>query len=174
MRKRQGYLRDLVGVAFLAILSFGIGLAVNYVRAQPLPLVYQSPEERLQGQLTKLINAPPFQVADLQTMGLSEFRQLLQDESALILDARSASLYAEGHIPGALNLPRDDFAKDYRRLSSTLDTHKDKPIAVYCSGADCHDSKLVASALVSLGFSQVRVFTGGWQGWTEANLPVAR
>jgi rhodanese-related sulfurtransferase len=174
MRRRQGYLLDLVGVAFLAALSFGIGIAVNYVRAQPLSLVYQSPEERLQGQLTRLINAPPFQVTDLQTMGLGEFRQVLQDESALILDARAASLYREGHIPGALNLPREDFAKDYGRLSSTLDAHKDKPIAVYCSGADCHDSKLVASALVSLGFSQVRVFTGGWQGWTEANLPIAR
>ena len=174
MRKRQGYLRDLVGVTFLAVLSFGIGLAVNYVRAQPLSLVYQSPEERLQGQLTKLINAPPFQVTDLQTMGLSEFRQSLQDESALILDARSSSLYQEGHVPGALNLPRDDFARDYSRLSSKLNAHKDKPIAVYCSGADCHDSKLVASALVSLGFSEVRVFTGGWQAWTEANLPIAR
>ena len=38
----------------------------------------------------------------------------------------------------------------------------DKPIIVYCSGGDCHDSRLVANALLSLGFGNVSVFTGGW------------
>jgi len=33
---------------------------------------------------------------------------------------------------------------------------------------------MVASALLSLGFSQVRLFTGGWSGWTEAGLSVEK
>jgi rhodanese-related sulfurtransferase len=44
---------------------------------------------------------------------------------------------------------------------------------VYCSGGDCHDSRLVANALLSLGFSNVSVFTGGWVAWSEAKLPVS-
>ena len=46
-------------------------------------------------------------------------------------------------------------------------------IIVYCSGGDCHDSRLVANALLSLGFSNVSVFTGGWDAWSAAGLPAS-
>ena len=42
---------------------------------------------------------------------------------------------------------------------------------VYCAGGDCHDSRLVANALLTLGFSEVSVFTGGWEAWLAARLP---
>jgi hypothetical protein len=32
-------------------------------------------------------------------------------------------------------------------------------------------SRLVANALLSLGFSNVRVFMGGWEEWSKARLP---
>jgi rhodanese-related sulfurtransferase len=164
----------LAGVVVLGALSLGIGLGLNHFRARPLPLVYQSPKERFEAELTKVIHAPPFQVTQLQTIGLGEFRHLVQDHSALILDARASVFYREGHVPGALNLSRDNFARDYERLSLVLKAARDKPIVAYCSGGDCHDSKLVASALVSLGFTQVQVFHGGWEEWTKAGLPQAR
>ena len=76
-------------------------------------------------------------------------------------------------MPGALNLARDDFAQDYRNLAGVLQAAQDKPIIVYCSGGECHDSRLVANALLSLGFSNVRVFTGGWDEWSAAGLPAS-
>ena len=167
-------LRDLGGVALVGLLALAAGQILNRFHSAPLPLVYGSPEQRLAVELTKLVDAPPFHPSDLQTLELGEFKPLVDGGDALILDARPAPFYAQGHIPGALNLSRDDFAHDYRVVSKKLDTSHDRPVIVYCSGGACHDSKLVASALLSLGFSNVRVFTGGWEEWTQANLPVAK
>ena len=120
-----------------------------------------------------MVAAPPFKIAPAATVGLDEFRSVVESKSALILDARPSSFFDEGHVPGALNLARDDFAHDYRRLASVLEAAHDKPIIVYCSGGDCHDSRLVANALLTLGFSNVRVFTGGWDAWSAAGLPAS-
>ena len=168
------FTRDIVGVICLAVASLLTGLAINHLRAAPLPLVYQTPEQRLAAELTTLVEAPAFRLSDADTISLDQFRGVVGNHQTIILDARVAPFYQQGHIPGALNLSRDDFAADYRRLRPSLDPAKDKLIVVYCSGGDCHDSGMVASALLSLGFSQVRVFTGGWSGWTEAGLPVEK
>jgi rhodanese-related sulfurtransferase len=163
-----------VGVICLSVASLLAGLAINYFRAAPLPLVYQTPEQRLAAELTTLVEAPAFRLTDADTIPLDQLRGEIGGHKTVILDARAAPFYQQGHIPGALNLSRDDFAADYRRLRSTLDASKNKSIVVYCSGGDCHDSRMVASALLSLGFAQVRVYTGGWSGWTEAGLPVEK
>ena len=166
--------RDFVGVAGVALVALLAGLAVNRMRSSPLPLVYHSPEQRLAAELTQLVEAPPFRLEDLDTVGLDEFRGLVKGGQALILDARAASFYAAGHVPGALNLSRQDFARDYKRLQPTLEKSKDGSVVVYCSGGECHDSRLVASALISLGYARVRIFTGGWTAWTESGAAVAR
>lgn len=165
--------RDLAGVALIAILSLGAGLAINRFSASPLPIVYQTPEQRFDVELTSLVAAAPFKIAPAATVGLAEFRSAVDSKSALILDARPSVFFEQGHVPGALDLARDNFAQDYRRLSAVLKAAGDKPIIVYCSGGECHDSRLVANALLTLGFSNVSVFTGGWEDWSSAGQPVA-
>ena len=166
-------LRDLVGVVLLAVAALLIGLAMNRFSAAPLPIVYQTPERRFDAELTTLISAPPFKIAPAATIGLDKFRAAVDSKSALILDARPSVFFENGHVPNAVNLARDDFAHDYRQLTGVLEANRDKPIIVYCSGGECHDSKLVANALLSLGFSDVTVFTGGWDAWSAAGLPAA-
>jgi rhodanese-related sulfurtransferase len=146
---------------------------MNRFSSAPLPIVYQTPEQRFDAELTTLVAAPPFKIAPAATVGLDQFHSAVDRKSALILDARPSVFFENGHVPGALNLARDDFAKDYRRLTGMLQSAHDKPIIVYCSGGECHDSKLVANALLSLGFSNVSVFTGGWEAWSAAGLPAS-
>ena len=167
------FLRDLGGVALLAIASLLAGLMINRFSPTPLPIVYQTPEQRFDAELTTLVAASPFKIAPAATIGLEEFHSAVDSKSALILDARPAVFFERGHVPGALSLARDDFAHDYRHLAGLLQTAHDKPIIVYCSGGDCHDSRLVANALLSLGFSNVSVFTGGWEAWAAAGLPAS-
>jgi rhodanese-related sulfurtransferase len=167
-------LRDLSGVALMMILSLAAGLAMNRFSSRPLPMVYQSPEQRFDAELTSLVAVPPFQITSAATVGLAQFRSAVENKTVLIFDARPSAFFLRGHVPGALNLARDNFAQDYRRLSGVLKGADDKPIIVYCSGGACHDSRLVANALLSLGFTNVRVFTGGWEAWSAAGLPVSR
>src|SRR5260370_26078119 len=148
------FLRDLGGVALIAIASIAAGLVINRFSTAPLPMVYETPEQRFDAELTTLIATPPFAMT-AGTVGLDKFRSAVDSKSALILDARPSVFFEKGHVPGALNLARDNFAGDYRALSTVLKANTDKPIIVYCSGGDCHDSRLVANALLNLGFSNV-------------------
>jgi rhodanese-related sulfurtransferase len=166
--------RDFAGVVMVAVGSLVVGLVMNRFSSRPLPIVYRTPEQRFDAELTTLVTTPPFKIAPAATVGLPEFRSAVETKSTLILDARPSVFFEQGHVRGALNLARDDFARDYRHLAPVLQPATDKPTIVYCSGGDCHDSRLVANALVSLGFSNVRVFTGGWEEWSKAGLPVSK
>ena len=57
--------------------------------------------------------------------GVSTFRNT---PGATLLDVRTPEEYAEGHIPGSINLPLNQIP--------TISTEKDTPLFVYCySGA---------------------------------------
>src|ERR1700752_2989924 len=100
-------LRDLRGVALLAIASMPAGLVINELSNHPLPIVYQTAEQRFDAELTTLVTAPPFKIAPAATVALPEFRSAVETKNALILDARPSVFFEQGHVPGALNLARD-------------------------------------------------------------------
>jgi len=115
---------------------------------------------------------PSFSIADHpQLIGWEEFWALAESKKGVILDARTEAIYRQGHVPGALNLSREQFAGDYAKQKSTLETDKDRAVAVYCNGLDCEDSKMVSDALVKLGYRRVLIFKGGWKEWTYQHLP---
>jgi len=164
--------KDFLGMIGLAILATICGLALNRFRPNPISLVYQSPDQQLQAELSQLVNGPPLDSFPVETISLDQFRVAVADKGVTILDARAATYFDRGHVPRAINLSRQDFGHDYMRLRPMLETLKNKPIVVYCAGGACHDSKMVAQALTALGFTQVRIYPGGWDGWTAAGLPV--
>ena len=87
------------------------------------------------------------------------------------MDAREPAFFEEGHIPRAINLPRDSIlrAKFLGELSD-----KARPVIVYCSDEDCDDGKIVAKGLLALGHSKVSVFAGGWDEWAASGSPMEK
>ena len=59
-----------------------------------------------------------------------------------------------------------------RELAATVVPRKDAEIVVYCASATCANSGIAANVLATLGYDNVRVFTGGKQEWEEAGLPL--
>lgn len=51
--------------------------------------------------------------------------------NAVLLDARSAEAFAQGHIDGAVNLPLPDFTDE--ALRRVLGDDPDRPIYIYCN-----------------------------------------
>jgi 3-mercaptopyruvate sulfurtransferase SseA len=49
---------------------------------------------------------------------------------------------------------------------------KDEEIITYCDGSECETSLLLARELMDLGYTDVKVFFGGWQEWEKAGLSV--
>lgn len=61
----------------------------------------------------------------------AEFLKRSAAEGALLLDTRSASAFAQGHIDGAVNLPFSDFTQD--KLREVIGEDTDRPIYIYCN-----------------------------------------
>lgn len=100
---------------------------------------------------------------------LDEARTFFEAGEALFIDSRHAFDYHLGHIRGAVNLPLKEVEEQKLPLPSTP---KDHMLIVYCDGAECNSSIELSSKLFQAGYSNVKIFFGGWREWEEARLPV--
>lgn len=160
----------------LCTLSLCMGLLVNQFRDKPLPLVYQTKEERLQKSVQKLVEAretpKPTEARPLpEVLSLAEFVDFVENKRGLVLDARPEIFHRLGHVPGALSLPRDDFENIYPTLKDKLEVDLAQPVVIYCASVSCEDADLVKKALAALGFTQLKLFERGWAEWTAAGKP---
>lgn len=79
-----------------------------------------------------------------------------------LLDVRERGEYALGHIPNACPVPRGLLEV----LLPTLIPWHDVPVVLYCD--DGHRTALAAQTLAELGYTDVRVLTGGIDAWRAA------
>jgi rhodanese-related sulfurtransferase len=156
--------KDFLLCVGLAIVALVLGLMFNRFRAAPLPARYVPKEVRLQSVVAAL-NGAATKPAEIRYVLLDEFSEMLARTPPLVLDARPEELYQRGHIPGALPLPPETFQKFYEQHRTRLEVDKAQALVVYCQGAECEDSELVAKALTELGFRNVSILAGGWDGW---------
>lgn len=150
--------RLLAQAAALVALSFLVGAAVR------LPLV----KRFARGEFRETF----FQAAEypgIRLISLAEAEDLWAGGTAAVLDARAGGLFAQGHVPGAGNLPAS--ASGFDVPAAILEAPKDRTFVVYCEGGDCQSSLALAKRLHEAGFRDVRVFTGGWAEWRAAGLP---
>ena len=98
----------------------------------------------------------------------SGYRQISMDEAVkmmrdekdyIILDARRPDEYAEGHIPGAINVPNEEIGT--AEIAELPD--KSQLILVYCRSG--RRSKEASEKLVKLGYTNIVEF-GGINDWT--------
>ena len=95
-------------------------------------------------------------------VSVSKVRQVSQDKNYLIVDVREPGEYAQGHIDGAINVPRGvlEFRADPNYpggIPSLYD--KSALIILYCrSGAR---SALAAQSLTLLGYKAIVSMAGG-------------
>ena len=81
------------------------------------------------------------------------------DGSYIILDVRRADEFAEGHIPGAINVANETIVED----APTELPDKEQLIYIYCRSGN--RSKQAAEKLVALGYTNIVEF-GGIIDWT--------
>jgi len=83
-----------------------------------------------------------------------------------VLDVRSASEYAAGHIMDSRNIPLGYLRKLVHALPA------DRPVVVHCQSGT--RSAIAASLLTAEGCTHVIDLVGGFDAWKVAGLPVAR
>ena len=92
-----------------------------------------------------------------------EFSKIIAEPKVQVVDVRTPGEFADGHIPGAINI--DVRSVGFDKQISTLD--KASPVAVYCRSG--RRSKIAASKLSKLGFVVYDLDNGvvNWNGPLE-------
>lgn len=88
-------------------------------------------------------------------------------ERVRVLDIRSPRDFARGHLPGALNVPRQELA---RRVARVAGGESEQPPVLVCQS----DLRSIAAAkrLERSGQGKVVVMKGGMHRWKRDRLPV--
>ena len=111
--------------------------------------------------LTSVCGQQTYENTDVQG-----FAELIADSTVVILDVRTSTEFAEGHIQGAILIDQgqDDFVE---KAKATLPT--EKTIAIYCRTG--RRSANAAGKLADVGYKCVNL-KGGIVAWKEAGKPV--
>ncbi len=98
-------------------------------------------------------------VSEYLTVTPDEVKELLDvGETFPIVDVRTPEEYAEGHIPGAINIPNENIGDTRPEELPELDT----PIVIYCRSG--RRSEEAANKLLAMGYTFV-FDLGGIQDW---------
>ena len=92
-----------------------------------------------------------FELREQRRLAWDEFASEAQAKGAMLLDARSESAYAAGHLEGAVNLPLPDFTDE--ALAELLGPDKDRPIYIYCNNNFADDAPPVVTKRVQLALN---------------------
>ncbi len=82
---------------------------------------------------------------------------------ALLVDVRSGSEFASGHIPGAINIPMEEIEARLDDLDVNL------PIILICQSGK---RARMSASLLEPCQRQIAVLEGGTKAWIQAGLPV--
>ena len=169
--KKKGYWerlkRDLIIALAIFVVSIVVALGFNSLREEGIPLVAKEdypifvpcPEtEEEAGKVT---------LDDIDTDDFMAF-----PDQAVLVDARSAKRFTEGHIAGAISVPYDELDGVAEEDLDRLDAVKGAgSYIVYCDGWEEEDdpevrydhppSEYLADELKSRGLTNVSSLTGG-------------
>ena len=108
-------------------------------------------------------------LATLAQWPVDELRAQLDSGAARlqVLDVRRPGEYADGHVPGALQVPLDRLAAQSPGLDRT------RPLAVICASG--YRSSVACSLLQSQGWpGELYNVVGGTSAWVAAGFPTER
>jgi molybdopterin/thiamine biosynthesis adenylyltransferase/rhodanese-related sulfurtransferase len=98
--------------------------------------------------------------SEIDEISTAETHALVQDGlTPTLLDVREADEWQEGHLPGAVHVPRGNLES---RVEALL-PDKEHEIIVYCAGGS--RSAFAVKSLGELGYTSVRSMAGGFADW---------
>lgn len=105
----------------------------------------------------------------MRVINLTQFKRLLDENRAIVIDARDKESFAAGHIRTAWNVPGLEVDQYFEKF---VTLPRDTLIMIYCSNPECHLSRIVGDFLNVMGFSNLYHYDGGWDEWSERKMPV--
>lgn len=98
-------------------------------------------------------------------MNVHALQQRIGKETAVVVDVRTPGEFAQGHVPGAVNIP----LQELKARAGELEAYRGQEIAVICAVGG--RSATATSFLATEGWPQVYNVQGGTRAWVEAGYP---
>ncbi len=146
-------------VVYIIASSIVISALFNYLRPTGIPIV----AKQINGfSGDDKVNEFIVEIIDLKLAKAYFY------DGVIFVDARDFVSFSDGHITNAVSaFPYDEM------VDNIFITYGfNKPVVVYCDDAECGLSEDLAYKLQADGFSKIYVFSGGWNQWLNAKLPV--
>ena len=103
-----------------------------------------------------------------KNVGVDEFDKLRTNNTSVILDVRTPSEFARGHIPGAVNI--DWYAKNFTENVAALD--KSHTYLVHCAVGG--RSAQACERMEKLNFTNLYNLKDGFKAWEKAGKPTEK
>jgi rhodanese-related sulfurtransferase len=113
--------------------------------------------------------AGAFAASAFPDISLSDLKKAIADKDVTLLDANGPDSYASGHIPGAI-----DFQAAKNDLAAKLPADKSALVVAYCGNPKCGAYARAAAAAKALGYTNVKHYAGGIEGWKAAGEPTEK
>jgi molybdopterin/thiamine biosynthesis adenylyltransferase/rhodanese-related sulfurtransferase len=104
--------------------------------------------------------------AEISELDPSRARELVEAGDVFVVDVREQDEWDEGHIPGAVHIPRGNLESRIERAAPD----PGRPIVLYCSAGN--RSAFAARTLDELGYEDVSSLAGGFTDWKRNGFPV--
>jgi sulfur-carrier protein adenylyltransferase/sulfurtransferase len=103
---------------------------------------------------------------EISEVDATRARELIESGDVLVVDVREQDEWDEGHIPGAVHIPRGHLESRIERATSAAA----RPIVLYCASGN--RSAFGARTLGELGYEDVSSLAGGFTDWKRSGFPV--
>jgi rhodanese-related sulfurtransferase len=107
-------------------------------------------------------------LSSMKEVGTTQAIQLINRQNAVLLDVREAKEFEGGHLPDAVHIPLSELGSRGGELAKLTS----RPVIAYCDRGQ--RARAAGGTLAKLGFGDVYMLTGGFRGWKDAGLPVAK
>jgi sulfur-carrier protein adenylyltransferase/sulfurtransferase len=104
--------------------------------------------------------------AEIEEVDARRARDLLEsDRPPVVVDVRERDEWDEGHLPGAVHIPRGSLES---RIEQAV-PDRTQPVILYCAAGN--RSAFAARTLQELGYEEVGSLAGGFTDWRRAGFP---
>ena len=93
-------------------------------------------------------------------IGKKELAKVSSDKTAFVIDVNSLESYKKNHVTNAVH-----FDSIQAQFAKSLPADKNHLIVAYCGGPKCEAWKKAASEACKLGYTNIKHYKGGIQGW---------
>jgi molybdopterin/thiamine biosynthesis adenylyltransferase/rhodanese-related sulfurtransferase len=104
--------------------------------------------------------------SEISEIDAPQARERIESGEPVVVDVREQSEWDEGHIPGAVHVPRGSLESRIERLAPD----PTRPVVLYCSVGN--RSAFAAKTLAELGYEDVVSLAGGFTDWKRNGFPV--